>query len=127
MNLKKFILLLAGGIGGLGTAWGQIANSPSTSQASGVNHASVRQGKGPGYIQDANLHSVSSAIRARMKQLRKDRKAGKLTSGQAKAALDGLKNIRRQELQFFRQNGTRSITENQMSSLNSMLQKWDAR
>ena len=52
-----------------------------------------------------------------MRQVHQDLKAGKLTPEQAKAQMEKLKDLRKQELEFFRQNGQKEITADQRSQL----------
>ena len=54
-------------------------------------------------------------------QIARDRKAGKLTKEQAKAALLKLKETRKKGLEFTRQNHKKELTAEQKSHLDKML------
>jgi hypothetical protein len=103
----------------LGVAWAQ---SPSTTGAQAKVKPATHSPAGPhGVRPRSNLHSVNLILRQQMKQIKKDRKSGKLTEDQAKAKWENLKSIRRQELEYFKQNGRKEITDDQKSQLSSAL------
>jgi hypothetical protein len=64
---------------------------------------------------------VNIILRQQMRQVQKDRKSGKLTEAQAKAAWENLKSIRLQELEYFKQNGQKEVTSEQKSQLTGVL------
>ncbi|GEM_PF-6521273 len=71
--------------------------------------------------QNSNQHGINLQIRERMAQIRKGLKSGRLTRGQAKTEMASLKDIRRQELEYFRQNGRKEITLDQKNQLQQQL------
>jgi len=88
--------------------WKGAVNSPNPAET----HASV---------QNSNMHWVNSQIRNKMRNLHKDLKSGKINKDQAKVERDKLKAIRKQELEFFRQNGQKEITADQKNQLSQSL------
>lgn len=75
---------------------------------------------------DLNLRTFDKSYRQRIRIIQSNRKSGKWTQAQEKTALDGLNDIRRQELQFFQQNKKRTITGDQLTQLNTRLKQWDS-
>jgi hypothetical protein len=71
--------------------------------------------------QDSNAHSMNLVLRHQMRHISKDFKNGKITKIQAQTAWENLKNIRKQELGFFKQNGKKEITAGQKSQLTAAL------
>lgn len=69
----------------------------------------------------SNAQSVNARVMAQKKQIKKDLKSGKMTRAQAQAAWDSLKTIKKQELEFMRQNGQKEITDDQKNQLNTQL------
>jgi hypothetical protein len=69
----------------------------------------------------SNTHQVNLMLRQKMNQLRKDVKSGKVTQEQAKVLFEKFKNIRRQELEYFHQNGQRDLTASQQAQLEQSL------
>ncbi len=67
------------------------------------------------------MHAVNLVIRQQMRQIPKDLKAGKITKAQAQADWENLRNIRKQELEYFKQNGQKEITANQKSQITASL------
>ena len=86
----------------------------------GIDKPILAQGK-TGAPPNPNLHEVSVKIKQQMRQIQKDRKSGKLTPAQAKAALGNLKTVRRLELEYFHQNGAKEISVQQKDQLDTML------
>jgi hypothetical protein len=76
---------------------------------------------GSSSLQNSNMHAVNVQIRLQKRQIFSEVKSGKLTKAQAQAQLEKLKAVRRQELEFFRQNGQREITSGQKAQLQQML------
>jgi hypothetical protein len=76
-----------------------------------------------GHTSTTNMQSFNIQLLQEMRQVRKDVKMGKLTKAQAKSAMANLAAIRKQELEFFHQNGRRDITPDQKSQLTSELEK----
>lgn len=72
---------------------------------------------------NSNMHAVNLILRQQMRQIPKDLKAGKITKVQAQTAFQNLKNLRKQELEFFKQNGTKEITVDQKSQMISTLKQ----
>jgi hypothetical protein len=79
----------------------------------------VSQGKGS--IKNSQLHQVNMRIRDQKRQIAKDQKAGKLTKEQARAAFLKLKETRKKELEFTRQNRNKELTTEQRGHLDKML------
>jgi hypothetical protein len=52
---------------------------------------------------------------------RREVKSGKLTKSQARAVREQVKAIRIQELQFFKENGNKQLTTDQLTQLNNSL------
>jgi len=69
----------------------------------------------------SNIRSVNVQLKQQMRQLQNDEKSGKLTQAQARIVWEKLKNIRRKELEFFRQNGQKELTADQKTQLNQVL------
>jgi len=69
----------------------------------------------------SNLHSLNRQIRQQVVQIHKDLRSGRLTRAQARTRLEALKNIRRQELEFFQANGSKEITNDQNDQLQQQL------
>ncbi len=69
----------------------------------------------------SNMHGVNLQLRAQMRQIQKNLKAGKITKAQAQAARENLRNVRKQELEFLRQGNQKDITTDQKSQLQGLL------
>ncbi len=67
------------------------------------------------------MHGVNLQLRAQMRQIQKNLKAGKITKAQAQAARENLRNVRKQELEFLRQGNQKDITTDQKSQLQGLL------
>jgi hypothetical protein len=76
------------------------------------------------WAQSANLHSVDQMIRQQKKQIKTDWKSGKLTQDQARAQMENLKAIRKQELGYLRQNGHKDLTNDQKAQLTLKMNKY---
>jgi hypothetical protein len=76
---------------------------------------------GKGNIKNSHLHQVNLRIRDQKRQIAKDLKAGKLTKEQAKASFLKLKDARKKELEFTRQNRNKELTTEQRGHLDKML------
>ena len=114
---RIFVIMFAAGFlaGAAGTSWAQ--NQTGTP----VHHASKRGALVNSSAKNSNMHALNNEIRLQIRQIHQDLKAGKLTPEQAKARLEKLKDIKKQELEFFRQNGQKEITASQKSQLEKML------
>jgi hypothetical protein len=109
--MKKRIILSLWFIGGVVSgAWAQ--TSPTVS---GAPHAFQGVGK------KSNVHDVNVQLRQQMAQLRKDVKSGKISQDQAKVIFGKLKEVRKQELEYFRLNGQKEVTADQKTQLNQLL------
>ncbi len=116
--MKFKIILLAASMVCFGDqVWGQSKPASTTQVTPIVHHLVSNQVSRAG----SNIHSVNIVLRQQMRQIQKDRKSGKLTEVQAKAAWENLKSLRRQELEYFKQNGEKEITSEQKSELTSAL------
>lgn len=69
----------------------------------------------------SNMHAFQMEVRLQMRQIQKDLKTGKITTSQSKAAMLNLRDVRLQELDFFKQNGNREITPEQKTQLEQLL------
>jgi hypothetical protein len=76
---------------------------------------------GKGDIKNSHLHQVNLRIQDQKRQIAKDLKAGKLTKEQAKEAFLKLKETRKKELEFTRQNRNKELTGEQKGHLDKML------
>jgi hypothetical protein len=88
-----------------------------TSQGNGIANKTISHGS----MQGPNMHAVNLIIRQQMRQIPKDLKSGKITKAQAQAAWENLRNVRKQELEYFKQNGQKEITVTQKSQLTATL------
>jgi hypothetical protein len=86
----------------------------------GFNKGNPAPSSGPN---DPNAHAVNLEIFKQMKQVRTDLKDGKLSKEQAKAEMVNIKSTRRQELEFFQQNGGKKLTDSQKAQVEQMLAK----
>ncbi len=69
----------------------------------------------------SNVHQVNLILRQKMAQLRKDVHSGKVNQERAEVLFENFKNIRRQELEYFHQNGQRDLTASQQAQLEQSL------
>jgi hypothetical protein len=74
-----------------------------------------------GSIKNSNLHQVNLRIRGQKRQIAKDQKDGKITQEQARAAILKLKETKKKELEFTRQNRNKELTGEQRGHLDKML------
>lgn len=102
-----------------------LAISPAFAQnkPGGAGRVQNHPPKPPIQALNSNLHSVNIRLRQQMRQIQRDLKAGKITKDQAKAAWEKLRSVRRQELEYFRQNGQKEITADQKGQLSSVLDR----
>jgi hypothetical protein len=112
----------------VGTGWALAQNKPVSTSGLPLAKPTLIQGslKASGAHSPAlnsNVHSVNLVLRQQMRQIPKDLKAGKITKAQAQTAMENLKNIRKQELEFFKQNNQREITPDQKSQLTAILNR----
>ena len=70
---------------------------------------------------NSNIHHVNQRLRAQLRQIHKDLRDGKINHAQAVAAREKIKTIRKQELEFFRQNSQKEITVEQKRQLDAKL------
>jgi hypothetical protein len=90
-------------------------------QAGGPKARPTHVSSGKGDIKNSHLHQVNLRIRDQKRQIAKDLKAGKLTKEQAKANFLKLKETRKKELEFTRQNRNKELTAEQRGYLDKML------
>jgi ribosome recycling factor len=64
---------------------------------------------------------LSIRLRQQNIQIQRDEKAGKLTKAQAKALKSQVEAIRQQEIADLKQNGTKTLTDEQVNQLNQQL------
>ena len=74
-----------------------------------------------GGMKNSNLRQVSMRIRDQKRQIAMELKGGKITKEQAKAARLGLKETKKKELEFRRQNHNKELTADQKGHLDKML------
>jgi hypothetical protein len=72
-------------------------------------------------IVNTPTHTFNVQLRKSMNEINKDTKLGKLTKTQALTAREQIRNIRIQELQFFKENGSKQLTSVQLTQLNQSL------
>jgi len=116
----KRLLMFAASIYFAGTGWVWAQSNPLTSgkPAHGVQtQGNTANPSGT----SSNMHGFQMEVRLQMRQIQKDLKTGKITSSQSKAAMLNLKNVRLQELDYFKQNGNREISSAQKAQLEQML------
>jgi hypothetical protein len=90
-------------------------------QAGGPKARPTRVSSGKDGIKNSNLHQVNLRIRDQKRQIAKDLRAGKLTKEQAKAAFLKLKETKKKQLEFTRQNRNKELTVEQRGRLDKML------
>jgi hypothetical protein len=110
--MKKYQMVLILVIWGAGTAGMGFAQTKPVSSS----YSAHSSGKF-----NSSVHTVNVQLRQQMRQVRMDVKSGKLTQAQAKEVWERLKNVRVQELEFFKQNGQHEVTEDQKSQLSQIL------
>jgi len=64
---------------------------------------------------------VNLRIRHQVLQIEREAHLGKLTKDQAKALKAQVETIRKQEITFLKQNGTKALTDDQVNQLNEQL------
>ena len=67
------------------------------------------------------MEKLSIRLRQQNIQIQRDEKAGKLTKAKAKALKAQVEAIRQQEIADLKQNGTKTLTDAQIASLNLQL------
>ena len=72
---------------------------------------------------ESNLHDLNRQLRQQMRQARLDMKSGKLSREQGKTLWEQFKFIRRQELEFFKQNGRKELTDSQKQQIQAQLEQ----
>ena|ERR1035438_7764801 len=119
MNHKRLLLAGASVVWVLGQAWAQTKTATGSQAKVGpAVHGPMGSGlSGRG----SNIHSVNVILRRQMRQIQKDRKSGKVTDAQAKSTWEKLREVRRAELEYFKQNGRKEITPDQKSQLELLL------
>ena len=73
------------------------------------------------HIQRTPMDKLAIRLRQQNIQIQRDQKAGKLTAAQAKALKAQVEAIRQQEIADLKQNGTKTLTDSQISQLNQQL------
>ena len=66
-------------------------------------------------------HTFNIQLRKSINEINNDTKSGKLTKTQALSARGQIKTIRIQELEFFKANGNKQLTSDQLTQLNQSL------
>jgi hypothetical protein len=90
-------------------------------QAGGPKARPTHVSSGKGSIKNSNLHQVNLRIRDQKRQIAKDLRAGKITKEQAKTAFLKLKETKKKQLEFTRQNRNKELTVEQRGHLDRML------
>ena len=73
------------------------------------------------YIQRSPMDKLTIRLRQQNIQIQRDEKVGKLTKAQAKTLKAQVEAIRQQEIADLKQNGTKTLTDSQVSTLNQQL------
>lgn len=73
-------------------------------------------------LKNSKMHTFNDKLRKQMWLIQKDLKSGKITKEQAGTAQQKLKAIKKKELEFFRQNGTKELTDDQKNQLTTELE-----
>jgi|ERR1035441_6038324 uncharacterized protein involved in exopolysaccharide biosynthesis len=73
------------------------------------------------HIQRSPMDKLSIRLRQQNIQIQRDVKAGKLTKDQAKSLKTQVEAIRKQEIADLKQNGTKTLTDAQVATLNEQL------
>lgn len=73
------------------------------------------------HIQRSPMEKVVIRLRQQNIQIQRDLRAGKLTKDQAKSLKAQVETIRKQEITFLKQNGTKTLTDAQVVQLNGQL------
>jgi hypothetical protein len=76
-------------------------------------------------VANTPTHTFNVQLRKSINEINKDFKSGKLTKAQSLAAREQIKAIRIQELGFFKQNGNKQLTSDQLTQLNQSLNQMD--
>ncbi len=72
-------------------------------------------------VKHSPMDKVSIRLRQQNIQIQRDLRAGKLTKDQAKSLKAQVETIRKQEITFLKQNGTKTLTDSQVTQLNQQL------
>ena len=72
-------------------------------------------------IKRSPIDKVTIRLRQQNIQIQRDLRLGKLTKDQAKALKAQVETIRKQEITFLKQNGTKTLTDAQVTQLNQQL------
>lgn len=73
------------------------------------------------HIQSTPMDKLTIRLRQQNIQIQRDLKAGKLTKDQAKTLKGQVETIRKAEIADLKQNGTKTLTDAQIASLNQQL------
>ena len=120
MKPAIIFLGLAIGLGVLGEGWAQASKTTPMPGPSSAKKSSLTANTGFS-IKNSNMHAVNLKIRAQMRQIQKDLKSGKINREEAKAQWAKLKSVRKQELEYFKQNGQKEISLDQKQRLDQSL------
>jgi hypothetical protein len=119
----KYLAMFAASIFFAGTGWVWAQSKPETIPYKPTPLAQGKTRYPSGTGTGSNMHSFQMEVRMQMRKIQMDLKSGKITSSQSKEAMQNLKNVRVQELDFFKQNGNREITPSQKTQLEQMLRQ----
>jgi hypothetical protein len=112
--MKKVICIAVLLAGSVSLTWAQT----KTPVVTHVSHGSFSGGNA---AINTPTHTFNVQLRKSMDEINKDVKSGKLTKSQAQTVRGKVKAIRIQELQFFRENGIKELTSDQLTQLNQSL------
>ncbi|HXL73950.1 MAG TPA: hypothetical protein VN963_10035 [bacterium] len=112
--MKKAIYVAVLLAGSASLSWAQT----KTPVVSHVSSGSFSQGNA---AINTPTHTFNVELRKSMEQINKDTKSGKLSKTQAQTARAQVKGIRIQELQFFKENGNKQLTSEQLTQLDQSL------
>ncbi len=73
------------------------------------------------HVQRSPMDKVVIRLRQQNIQIQRDLRAGKLTKDQAKSLKTQVETIRKQQITFLKQNGTKTLTDAQVAQLNGQL------
>ena len=80
----------------------------------------------PGGAVNTPTHAFNVQLRKSVEQINKEVKLGKLNKTQAQPLMKQVKAIKGQELEFFKDNGNKQLTTDQLTQLNTLLAKVSA-
>lgn len=98
-----------------------LAFAASTTQPTPVTHPAISSMNKPATAADPGVHQINLRLRTQWSLIQKELHANKITPQQAITLRASLKAVRQQEVGFFKQNGSHTLTTAQLSQLNQAL------